>query len=768
MERTKFFIPIMLTIFLLLPVYAFTEEDAISGKASVTIRTVQGERESAKFEEYRDVPDGLSGEIELRYKKDSYFLELKAKDIAEDDQNLTFRAGNYGKYRIEIIYDKIPHRFAYDAKTLYSGTGSGNLSIADAIQANLQGSTSATDVANRLRGYLNDASTVDLQLFRKTGKVNVDIMALDPFNLRAEFSREKREGTRPFGGSFGFGNPIEIPEPIDYDTTQARLIAEYTKKPLYLSASYYISVFDNNIDTLTWDNPFRITDSTAANAYTLNYAGGPSKGLIDLYPNNKYSNLTLTGSLMDLPLKTRLTATASLGWMRQDDDLVSYTTNTAISTGAVSGVTGVTVPFNAWDRANLPTNSVDAKVDTSLYNVQLTSRPADFVHLKARYRYYEYDNKTGIIEFPGYVRFDAVWEPGTVENEPTSYKKKTAGLDLGFNIFKATTLTLGYTYENMKRSSNREVTDQDDNIYKVSLDTKPLSWLDLRTSYERSQRRGDYDFTAPLEIVYVTPPATGPEYSQLPWLRKYDEANRDRDRVQFLVTIYPVDPLTLTGSVIFGKDNYKDSPFGLLDNKHQIYSIDADYAVSERLNLFAFYSFEKYKNNQKARQWNPSTAVGSSDPYYGTTTYDSPSNWDAEGEDKIDTIGGGVNLTILPKKLDFRVSYSYSKTDGKVKLSSPLGTSTNDTNLFTPVDFTEVDDIKLQTLHAKVRYQIRKGLSASVGYMWEKFDVKDFNNNGFDYVPTTTTGAYNALVPMGTLLKNYNVNIVYTKLTYSF
>ena len=738
--------------FLLLPLYVFAEEDTVSGKAGVILRSVDGARESSKFEEYRDIPEGVSGEVDIRYKKkDTYFFEFKAKDIAEDDQKLKLSTGRYGKYRIELIYDQIPHRFAYDAKTLYGGVGSGNLVLGDRMQSDLQGSTSSTDLAGRINSYFAGASSTDLELFRKTGKVNIDLVALDPINFRVEFKREEREGTRPFSGSFGFGNMVEIPEPIDYETTSLKLIAEYSKKQFYLNASYYLSIFENNISTLTWDNPYRVTDSTTATAYSASYAAGSSKGLIDLYPDNRYQNITLSGSLKNLPLKSRLSATASWGWMEQDDELVPYTTNTAIKKGAANSP-----PFDASNLASLPESKIDAKVDTSLYNILLTSRPLGFMNLKARYRFYEYENKTEEIHFPGYVRADAVWEPIAEENLSSSYKKNTAGIDIAFDLLKATTLTLGYTFEKTERE-HREVAESDDNIYSVSVNTTPLSWLDLRLSYEKSQREGDYDYTVPFEGATVT--------AQLPWLRKYDEANRDRDRVQFLATVNPIEPLTLTGSVIYGKDDFKDSPFGLLEDKHNIYSIDADYAVSKRLNLLAFYSHEEYKNRTKARQWTPSS-IG--DPYTREKAYESNSNWEAENEDKADTFGGGLNFAVVPKKLDFKISYAYSKTDGTIRLSSPAGTSANDNNPSAPIDFTEVDDIKRQTMHAKLKYYLAKGLSVVLGYMWEKFDVKDFDNTGFTYIPTDASGAYNGALLMGTIPKDYDVSVIYTKLTYSF
>jgi len=764
-KRFGLAMPVLVVVSFLFPVLCLAQDEGtFSGAVSITGRIVDGERESAKFQEYREIPEGVSGSIELKHqRKDGYYLDLKASDIAEDDQYTNLRIGKYGKYRIEIVYDQIPHRFAFDALTLYGGIGSGNLTLSPRLQSDLQGSTSANDLAARTKSALTGAPQVDLELMRKIGKVNIDVMAFDPLNLRIELSREERRGARPFFGSFGFGNAIEIAEPIDYDTTEVKLIAEYSQRPLLLNATYTLSIFKNNIDTVTWANPFRAVDSTNATAYTATFAAGPSRGLIDLYPDNISNNLSLTGSWSDLPFRTRISATASWAWQRQDDDLVPYTTNTAIKVGAESGVAGVPVPINAFDPSALPASHVDAKNNVSLYNLGLTSRPLDFMNVKARYRYYESDKKTDIVEFPGHVRFDAVWEPEHEANVPNSYKKHTAGVDVGLDVARVTNLGVGYTFEKIKRT-NREVEDQEDNTVKVSVDNRSLAWLDLKASYERSTRRGKYDFETPFLATHLGEEGEGP-VPQLPSLRKYDQANRDRDRIRLLATVYPLDPLSVTGSVVFGKDKFDSSDFGLLDDKHQIYSLDVDYAVSQWLNLFAFYSFEKYTNTQKARQWTPD-AIG--DPFTRETGVESNSNWTAENEDKLNTFGAGVDFAIIPKKLGLKLTYSYSKTDGKIKLASPLGTSANDNNAFTPLDFTEVDDVTLHRLDARLKYQINKNLAVAVGYMWEKFDIRDFNLEGFTNVPTTTTGAYNGALLMGTLPKDYDANVVYTKLVYTF
>ena len=98
-------------------------------------------------------------------------------------------------------------------------------------------------------------------------------------------------GNRAYGGSFGFSNATELPEPIDYDTTGAQLAGEWnTGRPAASSFGYRYSKFENNISTLIWDNPFRITDATDPTAYTAPGAGsinGSASGFADLAASNR-------------------------------------------------------------------------------------------------------------------------------------------------------------------------------------------------------------------------------------------------------------------------------------------------------------------------------------------------------------------------------------------------------------------------------------------------------------------------------------------------
>lgn len=710
------------------PSIVSTFMDNLSGEVSITGRPyISGDDESSKFEEYREF-NTVTGGWDVKYEeKDRFSFKSKADSVGEDDQYVDVTGNWFGKGKFGASYDKIPHRYAFDVETLYSGVGSDTLTLDDTLQTDLQAlAGDSVAQANRLNAELAAAGTKgDPKFDRKNLKVNFDWVAQDPFSFRAEFSREKQDGTRPIFGSFGLDNTVEIFEPIDNQTLSMKVIAEYAKNPYHVNATYYYQKFENNENTLTFDNPFRITDAI----------GEPAAGRTDLAPDNYYHNLSFSGSYTALPFNSKISANAALGWMRQNDNFTAFSTNTALSSPPFA--------IDYFDQANLPARDADAKVNTYLYNVILSSNPLDYMRLKGQFRYYEYDNQTDTIIFPnGYVNADstpALADPITgnpIQNLPSSYKKLRASADAGFDVWQKTRLNLDYKYDRTERS-NREVDTQHDHIFGGSVDTRPASWLDLRTSYERTFRDIDnYDYQ-----VYFK---SGEDLQQLPGLRKYDEADLSRDRLQIGASVYPVDPLVFSGSFIYGKDNFDNSSFGLLEDKHYIFSFDADYALGDRLQFNAFYNYEKYDNEQKAQ---------------GDFDGGPVNNWTAKGEDQINTVGGGVKFALIPGRLDFESSYSYSKVDGKIDFNIPGGGVDN---------FDTVDATELHILNTKLKFNLSHGFFLTLGYLYEKFDYDDYDLDGFTTVPTDNTGAYNGAILAGTLPQDYEVHMVYTSLTYKF
>ena len=681
----------------------------VSAEASLILRAADGEGSSAKFEEYRDISTPVSGDLGLEVEKDrDYYLRGRAVGIGQDDQYVGAEAGRYGKYGIDATWDKIIHRYAFDARTLYSGVGTGDMRLDDNLQANVQAALDAVEVANRLNGFMSSSVTGDPDTTRDKRKLGFNLLSWEPFTLRLDMSNEKRDGTRPYAGSFNNAEMVELFEPVDYDTTEMKISGEYAHAPFFLNVAYQYSQFENDQDTLRFDNPLRVTDAV----------GGPSSGSIDLAPDNQYHNLAVSGALTHLPWRSQITANAAWGRMTQDDALVPFTSNTAINA------------------PSLPADRVDAQVNTSLYNFRFTSRPLSFMRVNGNLRYYDYDNRTGVIDFAnGYVETDESLVLTAIRNLPTGYTKSQAGVGVGFDVFSRSNLNLGYKYEKTERE-NREVAKQEDHIMKASLDTRALDWLDIRTSYERTQRDiGDYRFN-----IYLD---SGDDLDQLPQLRKYDQADLTRDLIQLLATVYPTDALVLSGSVTYGVDDFHDSPYGLIEDNRYVFSFDSDYALDERLTLNLFYTHEIYENEQRGRENG------------GATDFD----WNADGKDLVDTVGGGFRLALIPEHLDLDLVYAYIDVDGNLEFSSPSGSFT---------DFSAVDDTKTHMLNTKLTYHDTLGFDVSVGYLWEKFDYADFAADGFTSVPTDTAGNYQGSLLAGTLPRGYDAHVIYTKITFHY
>ena len=138
--------------------------------------------------------------------------------------------------------------------------------ISDAIRTNEQNSTSITDAATKLAAYdAQQGQSVDLKLKRDKVGGDVTIMATYPWAIKVGMSDESRNGERPWSGSFGFSDFVEIPWAVHYDTYDYLINAEWTKPEsrIYLNAGFKANLFYDHVDSQTFSNPFRITDSAS-------------------------------------------------------------------------------------------------------------------------------------------------------------------------------------------------------------------------------------------------------------------------------------------------------------------------------------------------------------------------------------------------------------------------------------------------------------------------------------------------------------------------
>ena len=223
------------------------------------------------------------------------------------------------------------------------------------------------------------------------------------------------------------------------------------------------------------------------------------------------------GATFKLGKKSRLTADLALGqWKQNETPFIPWTTNTSIKTPSGENAT----------TAALPATALDGKVDTLSFAAFFTTRLTDALGLHARYRRYDFDNKTPRYSLnDGYVRFDAVWEDIPRITVPYGYTNDYFDVYGTYNKgsfgFEA-----GFKRTGMARTF-REAEDTTENVFRGVVDFRG-NWIVLRAIGEVGNRDySNYHAVEAEEHSFLPEPGAVALPANQTVLRRYDQANRD-------------------------------------------------------------------------------------------------------------------------------------------------------------------------------------------------------------------------------------------------
>ena len=703
------------------------DEKVERGRIEIGIRQITGDRSSSKFGEYRHIPRGFfiqSFRLNLdNLANGRYFLKAQTRETLERDQSYLLSFGRYAKYRFDFRWYQIPHFFTNTARTIFLEPSRGVFTVPAPIRSALQ--SRPGDLPLVLEG----ARPLDVSLRRDLGSGAFLYTPTANWGFLVQYSLEKQTGVRPFGTTTNaFTNTIELPEPIDYRTQQVKAGAEYANRFWGIQLTYLGSIFENKVDALVWDNPFRVSDAV----------GAASRGRIDLYPDNTAHSVSIAGAL-NLTKSTRLMASVVPGWMRQNDPFLPFTVNTALS-----------------GLPQLPATSLDGKKQTLAMNYTITSSVIPDWSLTARYRSYDYNNDTSSLVFSDYVRTDAGLTGLARRNLAYGYNRKTLGLDASWEFLEGNFLKLGYEWERFDRS-HRDVERSNEHTLGAALDFNPQKWLLFRTSYKRSWREPQHyepnEETFPLgEGAFAL--------GQIHELRKFDEAARNRDRGEALVQISPLETLTFSASYGTSQDQYGKSLFGLLYDINYNYSFELTYSPRPEISLFAEYTREKYRYSQRSRQRVPLTATAPAN--------DSSNNdWQSRSRDLVDTWGAGWLGSLFKNKVTFETFYSLSAAKGSI-LTTALGSPSIPGFLVTTARNYPDTNNRYHQVVSTIRFQLSERFNPKFEYRFEKYGRTDFQIDRISpYMvpldPSTSTSIF-----LGADVPGYKVHVIAFSLEYRF
>lgn len=674
---------------------AFPDGGTFTGDMGGTavVDNVNGSK--AKYSEYRDETKGggIYGDIRLGYDSDSYWMKFSATDIGYKTQNYTLDGGEYGKFTYDLFYNQIIHNITDGALTPFSGIG-GNV---------LYNGTGTAWSAKNMPTNPANWNTFDYSISRNQygGSLKLDIPK--PFYINLGIAREDRTGLTPFSN----GNNVEIPAPVDYESTTYIGEIGYQAKPVFAALNFAYSDFTNQNQVLS------IASTTGATA-----------ALMSLPPDNSVYRLGFKGSVM-LPLNSRLNVSLANSHERSTFNLSPLITS---STGFLSST------------------QFTGRKEIQNYSFSLTSTPLPFLNTKLFYQYYDSENKSeNIIQGTGPLAFVVPL---------FGYKKDNYGVNLGFKLPEQFYLNTAYSYLDTDRENRPDIPSTKDNVYSAELRWNGLDCVTPKIGYERLERLASYGPPYALSGAVST--------ANIPFFTMFDGSKQTRNTYKVIVDSSPLDNLNLGVAYKYKKSQYPEDTLGVQNAKTNEFETYGDYLLGGIVRINAYFDLQNTEENLTSYVYNAATAP---------TTVASVSStqyvWNLKQKDDTDEYGAGVDFYVVPKKVTLRVQYDYVNSDGTQDFSffypgvvgvTPHGggyqggVNTNSNSMSAPIgnpDFdNDVDSYHKSALTFKVTYAVSNNFSLAAGASIESYKYNDYGlqNPNYQYYSSLTgsflTGAY--------------------------
>ena len=459
---------------------------------------------------------------------------LKARNLGLDDREIKaewLRQGNIG---LSLEYSRIPRDSPWTINTGLQGIGTTTLLVPTP-------SITPGTGTNVELGTVRDQITA--KFFKSLGA---------GLNFNVSFRNETKEGTR----AWGRGGAAEFAvEPIDSTIRQLEALLSYSHEGFQLTGGYYGTSYEN-----------------ANSMVTTSLTSGASPFFLSLPLDNKSHEFFLNGGYNFTPT-TRGTFKVSYSQATQDEAL-----------GNFGGTASPLAPTH-----------LDGRLDTTMGEIGITSRPMPKLSIVANLRYRDFADKTPV---QGIV-FNTTGTP-TVYNTPFSYTNRIGKLEGTYLLPQAYSLLGGVEYNAQDRTVPSVGTlwvpfraNLDETTYRLQLRKSMSETVNGSLAYLHSDRDGS---------SYVLPSA-GPIPSvgepNQDRINPMHISDRVRDKWRAMVDWSPAEKLAFQFVIEDGKDTY-DGPntYGLQDGTARLYALDASYQVNSAWQIHAWYSRNETEANE--------------------------------------------------------------------------------------------------------------------------------------------------------------------------
>lgn len=546
-------------------------------EAIVTVGAVAVDGSSADrglFDQYSGLRkgDNVGGSLAIDYtlRKDQHagWVDFQAFDLLGDMRELDLVWKEPGDWKLTADYSELVHR---DINQINTG---------------LLGAGTTTPQVVALTAGVGSGSNLELQSKRTKLGLGFTKDITPRLQFMVDLKTENKEGSRLFGigmtcptvydpacsGTTGIqvgGAALLIPEPIDSNHSQIEARMSYALEKLRFSVGYYGSFYRNansSINPTVSGNLYNAVGTLLpVSPGLLGYLSQP----VALSPDNQMQQLDLTGHF-DFTRQTRGNFKLAYSQASQDDAFV---------TASRPGLT-----------------NLGAKVNTTLMDVGLMSRPIPKLSLQAGFRYLDRDDQTPI----AYYNVAGV-TPYT--NQNLSSRKTNGKLEAGWQFNSDYKGVIGADFESIDRgaftatsaiagvSALRQQTDE--TTLRAELRRRMSEDLSGSIKFSSSRRDGSnwLKDNSGLGVTAVASPAD-PANGLSTAIFMPTLADRQRDKVKVFADWAPDKKLSVQFSAEAGTDKFSyPSANGLSQTRMEQVNLDVAYEVSFRLSLNGYVSY---------------------------------------------------------------------------------------------------------------------------------------------------------------------------------
>jgi MtrB/PioB family decaheme-associated outer membrane protein len=714
------------------------------GTSATTTAPFTGPEDKAKLNEYRDVSNGVTTNIDLQGSSSRNYLRFFGENFNLDDEYLNLRGGSYGIYKYQLYEEKMPHNLSWGALTPLSGTGGTSLTVPGAVPGN-----PAYPPAQNPSTW----NQFDYKLQRNTYGGNVEFTDNSPWHSRVDFSETTMKGVRPQGGRLGTSSNngmIELGAPVDYKTRNYSLESRYSTKQASFSINVLNSKFSNSDGQMQWTNFYMLNNLDTSL----------------LPPDNDLTKLSLNGTLRQLPVNSTLAA--RLTW--------SILTNSfGVTSGGLMPTSNASPPTAVGTLVTGPSfNTFEGEHETKSASLSLASAWGAGVDTKIYYNYYHTKNKSTLIEYAlGGLGTDAANCPspsfpststanrfciGPYPNSLFFYKKQDYGIDVGWRINRGNKVSGGLNLLEVDREREDAEKTKEDKIW-LEYKNSMLEDLSGRIKFQHLERRSELNAAFP---PGTSPFSTGNTPAQVAYyFRAYDVSNADQNQIKLVLDWVPM-PLLDTGlEAAWKKSDYKDLSYGRNNDLRREYNLTVSYGNPKEFRITALVNYEIVEFNQAYHQ--------GTGPFPGGAQTATDFDWGTMNTQTNRLLGLIADWPVR-ERLALKGSYTWTRTGGGVDFNSGNTAGAGGFNGGPLVNYV-TDNTRKRTFNLKGDYKVDRHWTATVGYVHETYDYADDQMRGYQgFYPyyQNLGGTNNSWFSGAFANPSYKLNVYYLMATSKF